>query len=94
MAKLIFKQRLSLDDIRALMNLTTDNRRVLRAMKDGTTQDISEVTRKMAFHLMKMVRVLEEIKYVWEKVQRHQQDKCLKSLKKQFGLFRLTATLN
>jgi hypothetical protein len=68
-AKLIFKQTLSLDDIRKLMNLITENRRVLKAAKDGSTQDISEATRKMAFHLMKMVRVFEEINFVWKKVQ-------------------------
>jgi hypothetical protein len=79
----------SLDDIRALLNLITDNRRVLKAVKDGSTQDISEATIKMAFHLMKMVRVFEEINFVWKKVQRHQQDESLKSLKKQFQLISL-----
>jgi hypothetical protein len=74
----------SLDDIGELMDLITDNRRVLRQMKDGTTQDISEVTRKMAFHLLKMSRVLEEIKFVWKKVQLHKQDQSLKSLQKQY----------
>lgn len=79
----------SLDDIRELMNLITDNRRVLKAVKDGSTQDISEATRKMAFHLLKMVRVFEEINFVWKKVQRHQQDESLKSLKKQFQFISL-----
>jgi hypothetical protein len=80
---------LTLDDIRKLMNLITENRRVLKAVKDGSTQDISEATRKMAFHLMKMVRVFEEINFVWKKVQRHQQDESLKSLKKQFQFISL-----
>jgi hypothetical protein len=88
-AKLIFKQMLSLEDIRELMNLITENRRVLKAVKDGSTQDFSEVTRKMAFHLMKMVRVFEEINFVWNKVKRHQQDESLKSLKKQFQFISL-----
>jgi hypothetical protein len=82
-------ETLSLEDIRALMNLITDNRRVLKAVKDGSTQDISEATIKMAFHLMKMVRVFEEIDFVWKKVQRHQQDESLKSLKKQFQFISL-----
>lgn len=30
----------SMDDIRTLMKLITDNRRILRSMKDGPTQDI------------------------------------------------------
>ncbi|KAJ2990009.1 hypothetical protein HDV02_004654, partial [Globomyces sp. JEL0801] len=88
-AKLIFKQRLSLDDMRELINLITDNRRVLKAVKDGSTQGNSETTRKMSFHLMKMVRVFEEINFVWKKVQRHQQDESLKSLKKQFQFISL-----
>jgi hypothetical protein len=91
MAKVMFtrKQRLSLDDIRKLMNLITENRRVLKAAKDSTTQDISEATRKLAFHLMKMVRLFEEINFVWRKVQRHQQDESLKSLKKTFQFISL-----
>jgi hypothetical protein len=80
---------LTLDDIRKLMNLITENRRVLKAVKDGSTQDISEATRKMAFHLMKMVRVFEEINFSWKKIQRHQQDESLKSLKKQFQFISL-----
>jgi len=80
---------LTLDDIRKLMNLITENRRVLKAVKDGSTQDISEATIKMAFHLMKMVRVFEEINFVWKKVQRHQQDGSLKSLKKTFQFISL-----
>jgi hypothetical protein len=43
----------------------------------------------MAFHLMKMVRLFEEINFVWKKVQRHQQDESLKSLKKQFQFISL-----
>jgi hypothetical protein len=74
---------LTLDDIRELLNLITDNRRVLKAAKDGTTEDFSEASRKMAFHLLKMIRLSEEIYFVWKKVQRHQQDEALKSLKKQ-----------
>jgi hypothetical protein len=43
----------------------------------------------MAFRLMKMTRVFEEIHFVWKKVQRHQQDKSLKSLKKEFQFLSL-----
>jgi hypothetical protein len=77
-------KNLSMDDIRTLMKLITDNRRILRSMKDGTTQDISESTRKMVYLLMKMVRILEEINFVWKKVKLHQQDISLKSLAKEF----------
>ena len=43
----------------------------------------------MAFHLLKMIRLSEEIKLVWKKVQRHQQDESLKSLKKQIQFISL-----
>ncbi|KAI8893660.1 hypothetical protein BC833DRAFT_652731 [Globomyces pollinis-pini] len=52
------QRKLSLDDMRELINLITDNRRALKAVKDCYTQDISEATRKMSFHLMKMVRFI------------------------------------
>ena len=71
-----------LDDIREFMNLISENRKVLKAVREGS-QDISEASSKMAFHLLKMIRLSEEIKFVWKKVQRHQQDESLKSLKKQ-----------
>jgi hypothetical protein len=87
--KYISGDALTLDDIWKLTKLITENRRVLKAVKDGSTQDISEATRKMAFHLMKMVRVFEEINFVWKKVQRHQQDGSLKSLKKTFQFISL-----
>ncbi|KAI8893501.1 hypothetical protein BC833DRAFT_286064 [Globomyces pollinis-pini] len=77
-------ETLSLEDISTLVNLITDNRKVLRAIKDGSTQDISEATRKLSFYLMKMVRLLEEVNFVWKKVQLHQKDESLKSLKRQF----------
>jgi hypothetical protein len=80
---------LTLDDIRGLLDLITDNRRVLKAVKDGTTEDFSEASRKMAFHLLKMIRLSEGIYFVWKKVQRHQQDEALKSLKKQFQFISL-----
>lgn len=37
----------------------------------------------MAYHLMKMVRILEEFNFVWKKVKLHQQDISLKSLAKE-----------
>ncbi|XJO75666.1 hypothetical protein BDV3_006308 [Batrachochytrium dendrobatidis] len=89
MAELIFKQGLTLDDVGALMDLITDNRKVLRAMKDGITQDISKAARKMAVRLLKMIRLSEEIAFVWKKVQRHQQDIYLKSLAPQFQFISL-----
>jgi hypothetical protein len=87
--KTISGDALILDDIRELMNLITENRRVLKAVKDGSTQDFSEATRKMAFHLLKMIRLSEEINLVLKKVHRHQQDESLKSLKKQFQFISL-----
>jgi hypothetical protein len=71
------------------MNLISENRRVLKAAKDGSTQDISEETRKMAFRLMKMIRLSKEINLVWKNVQRHQQEESLKSLIKQFQFISL-----
>lgn len=87
LVKNISGDALTLDDIRKLMNLITENRRVLKAVRGGSTQD--KFRKKMAFHLMKMVRVFEEINFVWKKVQRHQQDESLKSLKKQFQFISL-----
>ena len=91
MAKVMFtrKQRLSLDDIRELMNLIMGNQRDLKAMKDGTTKDISEESRRMAFHLLKMIRLSDEINFVWKKVKRHQEDKSLQSLNKEFQFISL-----
>ena len=53
-------------------------------MKDGTTKDIS-----ISHHLLKMVRVIEEVHFVWKKVLRHQQDESLKSLTRQFQFISL-----
>ncbi|KAI8900681.1 hypothetical protein BC833DRAFT_581015 [Globomyces pollinis-pini] len=73
-----------LDDFRTLMNLITDNRKSLCLITEDSTKNVSKETKKVAFHLLKMVRLSKEIHYVWKKVHRHQQDKSLTSLKKQF----------
>ncbi|KAJ3254647.1 hypothetical protein HK103_007057 [Boothiomyces macroporosus] len=81
---MFYSKTFSMDNIGALMDLITENRKVLCAMKDGTTQDTSETTRKLAAHLLKMIKLSEEISFIWKKVQSHQQDESLKSLEKQF----------
>ena len=86
---LMYQRRLSLDDIRELINLISINRRALKAVKDGSAQYYSKESIKMAFHLLKMVRVLEEINFLWKKVQLHQQDNTLLSLEKQFQFISL-----
>lgn len=79
-------RNLSLDDIEELIDLIMDNRKVLCEFKD---EYISEATRKMAYHLMKMVRVLEEVNFVWKNVRRHREDPALKSLTKPFQFISL-----
>jgi hypothetical protein len=74
----------SLDDIRQLLNLIVENKKTLRAMKDGTLQGISEPAKKMAYHLCKMDRVGEEIHFVWKKVRRHKEDPILQSISRDF----------
>ena len=82
-------ESLTVDDMRNMLKLITANRKILRAMKNDTAQGFSERSKKMGFHLLKMIRVFDEMKFVWKKVQLHQQDKSLKSLIKQFQFISL-----
>jgi hypothetical protein len=81
---LMFKRRLSLDDMYPLLKLIWGKRKDLRLMKAGTSANATEETRRMAFHLCKMVRIFEEINFVMKKVKNHQEDASLKSLTKPF----------
>lgn len=86
---MFYSKGISLDDIRSLMNLIVENRKVLDAMKDGTAEGTSEATKKMAYHLCKMDRVGEDIHFVLKKIHRHQQDPSLKSLSTPFQFISL-----
>ena len=86
---MFFTKGISLNNMRTLMNLIVVNRKVLREMKDGTTEGTSPATRKMTYHLCKMARIGEEIYFVLKKIQRHQQDSSLKSLSVPFQFIAL-----
>jgi hypothetical protein len=79
--ELIYKKRLTFDDIRPLLKLIWGKRRELRSIKE---EKMGKATQRVAYHLCKMVRILEEIEYVWKKVKSHQADKSLVSLSKPF----------
>jgi OTT_1508-like deaminase len=81
---LIFKRGLTLEDILPLLKLIWAKRKDLRMMKAGTIENTTEATKRMAFHLCKMVRVLEEIDFVAKKVKLHQADASLTTLSKPF----------
>ena len=53
-------------------------------MKEGKSENASEATKRMAFHLCKMIRIVEEIDFVSKKIKLHQADKLLKSISKPF----------
>ena len=89
--KLIAGTSLSLDEIRSLMDLIVDDKSNLRAIKGkgDNTKTIPRASQTMAYHLCKMVRILEEIQFVYKKIRRHQQDRSLKSLSSSFEFISL-----
>jgi hypothetical protein len=88
-AKLMLKRKLSLDDIRSLMNLIEKNNNFLRPIRDGNMEGTSEANKKMAYHLCKITRIVNEIYFVLKKIQRHQQDQSLKSISTPFEFISL-----
>jgi OTT_1508-like deaminase len=88
-AKLMFKRKLSLDDIRSLMNLIEKNNNFLRPIRDGNMEGTSEANKKMAYHLCKITKIVNEIYFVLKKIQRHQQDQSLKSISTPFQFISL-----
>jgi predicted CoA-binding protein len=73
-SRMTFKKILTLDDIHPLLKLIWENRNVLRLMKAGTMENTTEATKRMAFHLCKMVRIHEDINFVAKKVKLHRTD--------------------
>lgn len=78
--KFILENNLTLDDMKSLLNLIQENKKVLGEMKDGTMEGYSKETIKIAYHLCKMVRMGEAVNFVCKKVERHQEDLSLKFL--------------
>ena len=75
--ELLYKKRLTLNDIKPLLKLIWTKRNDIRLMKSGNT---SKETKQMAFHLYKMIRIFEEINFVMKKVKLHQVNTSLVSL--------------
>lgn len=69
--KKMIDETLSHDDIKSLVKMVWYQ---LRKIKDDANENTEEDTKRMAFHLCKIIRVLEEIDFVATKIKSHQQD--------------------
>jgi hypothetical protein len=81
--KAILDSRASLDeDFKQLLNLIWINKKGVVEMRDSYSA--SNQSKKLAYHLCKMIRFYEEILFVHKKIKRHQEDPAFKSLSKAF----------
>ena len=78
----------SLDDAKSLIILIKKNKKALYSMKNGQV-NCNKWAKRVAHRVCKMIKIVEEIKFVLKMVKRHQQDKSIKSLTRPFQFISL-----